>query len=58
MVSGRGSQQAHTHPVQKALLGQLHGQSQASLAAEARKDAVRLLLLNNPLYRGQSQGSI
>ena len=53
---GGGAQQPHVVALQKALLGQLHGEGQAGLAAKAREDAVRLLLLDDAFHRGQVQG--
>ena len=58
LVNGFGgsAQQPHVVLFQKALLGQLHGQGQAGLAAEPRQDAVGLLFLDDPLDGGQGQG--
>ena len=52
---GTGTQKAHAHPVQKALLGELHGQGQAGLAPQARQQAVGPLLFNDALDGVQRQ---
>ena len=53
---GRGAQQPHVVALQEALLGQLHGEGQARLAAKAGEDAVGLFLLDDALDGGQVQG--
>ena len=52
---GGGAQQPHVVALQEALLGQLHGEGQARLAAKAGEDAVGLFLLDDALDGGQVQ---
>ena len=51
-----GAQQLHAVLLQEALLGQLHGQGQAALAAQGGQQAVRLLLEDDAPQRLQGQG--
>ncbi|MPN05121.1 hypothetical protein SDC9_152371 [bioreactor metagenome] len=50
-----GPQQADPLPLQKALLGKLHGKGQPRLPAEGGQKAVRLLFFDNALHRGDGE---
>ena len=49
------AQKTHAMAFQKTFLRQLHGQGQASLSTQRRQNAVRLLLLDDPLHGFQCQ---
>ena len=52
---GLRAEELDTHLVKKAALAQLHGEVQASLAAEVGQQAVRALLLDDLLHRFDGQ---